>query len=391
MKRIFITSTFMLIFFASQQDFAQVARSSWNFGFGFTYPRFLSTDVRPQEQNYGGYLSLQRYFSEKVSLRIKASYLSMKGRIGGGQFFYTNGAIVPSMTEFTRTNMLSGNFDLLYNLSPCSPVSPYFGAGVGITSYKADWPAAVVNPEANKSDYAGEINIIFGSEWRLNDKWKIDTEFGLHSLNGNFDGIGTVNRLGVFGSNSDAYLTVSAGVQYYFAKGEPSKYCQLYEGIKVEMPPMNYPTLDQIEEVIKRYSTEPTTVDYNRIEDIVKRYRGATAANTNWILFGVNFEFNKSSLTPEAYPILDHAAEVLKDNTNLKVEIQGHTDNIGSDSYNQKLSEARAKTVRDYLVKNGVDASRLTTVGFGKTKPIADNSTDMGRAQNRRVEFKVTQ
>jgi len=388
MKRILIILSFLLIFLSTEFSVAQVARNSWNFGFGFSYPRFLSSDVRPQEENYGGYLSLQKYFSERVSLRVKASYLSMQGRIGGGQLNYANGTPVPTMTEFTRSNLLTGDFDLLYNLSPCSPVSPYFGAGLGFASFTLDWPANVV--PVPDDDFGGQINVIFGSEWRLNEKWKVVTEVGLHSLTGKVDGIGTGTRAGVFGSDADAYLTVNAGFQYYFSKGEPSKYCELYDGIKVEMPPMNYPTLDQIEEVIKRYSTEPADVDYNRIEDIVKKYKGSKTTQDNWVLFGVNFEFNKSTLTPEAYPILDHSAEVLRENPSLKVEIQGHTDNIGSDNYNQKLSEARAKTVKDFLTKNGVDASRLTTVGYGESKPIADNNSDAGRAQNRRVEFKVS-
>ena len=93
MKRVLIILSFMLILAVSELSYAQVARNSWSFGFGGAFPRFLSTDVRPQEENYGGYISLQRYFSEKVALRIKASYLSMYGRllrlwISGLQVFF---------------------------------------------------------------------------------------------------------------------------------------------------------------------------------------------------------------------------------------------------------------------------------------------------------------
>ena len=76
-------------------------------------------------------------------------------------------------------------------------------------------------------------------------------------------------------------------------------------------------------------------------------------------------------------------------NPDVKVEIQGHTDNIGSDNYNQKLSSLRAETVKNFLIAKGVAANRLTTVGFGKTKMIMDNKTEQGRGLNRRIELKI--
>ena len=73
----------------------------------------------------------------------------------------------------------------------------------------------------------------------------------------------------------------------------------------------------------------------------------------------------------------------------MRVEIQGHTDNVGSERYNQTLSERRARTDLNYLVARGINANRLQTIGYGETKPIADNSTPAGRAMNRRIEFKI--
>lgn len=389
MKKLFILLNLMIIFAVSGITYGQTVRSSWNVGFGFSYPRFQSSDLRPQESNYGGYLSLQRYFSEAVSLRLKGSFLSLYGRVPGGMFLYTNGAVVPSMTEYVRTSVLGADLALLYNLSPCSSVSPYVGLGVGVVATDPKWPSTIVNPQAEKKT-AAEFNLVFGAEWRLSQRWKLVTDLAFHTTDTQIDGIVNNNRQGMFGSNTDAYIALSAGFQYYFSLGEPSKYCDLYEGIKVQMPEMNYPTLDQIEEIIKRYAAEPTKIDYDRIEDIIKRNMTRAPQQQNWTLFGVNFEFNKSTLTPEASPILEHAVEMLKENPDLKVEIQGYTDNVGSDAYNQKLSEARANTVKDYLTQKGIEASRLTAVGFGKSNPIADNNTAAGRAQNRRVEFKVS-
>jgi len=109
------------------------------------------------------------------------------------------------------------------------------------------------------------------------------------------------------------------------------------------------------------------------------------------ILRGINFDFDKAVIKPEFMPVLDVAKEILKERPNLKVVIEGHTCNIGTDAYNQKLSERRARSVHDYLVKNGVNAAMLSPVGFGETQPMADNKTKSGRELNRRVEFKVIQ
>jgi OOP family OmpA-OmpF porin len=107
----------------------------------------------------------------------------------------------------------------------------------------------------------------------------------------------------------------------------------------------------------------------------------------NVILEGVNFETNKAELRPESRAILDRVAESLKGYPELMVEVQGHTDSRGSADLNRKLSQARAETVRDYLIANGVAASRLIAKGYGPGMPAADNTTDAGRAKNRRVEL----
>jgi OOP family OmpA-OmpF porin len=107
------------------------------------------------------------------------------------------------------------------------------------------------------------------------------------------------------------------------------------------------------------------------------------------LLEGVTFEFNSATLTAESKPVLDKVAMGLKAHRRVKVELQGHTDSKGKDAYNQKLSERRADSVRGYLVDQGVQTSQLTSKGYGETKPVADNKTEDGRAQNRRVVMEV--
>ena len=108
------------------------------------------------------------------------------------------------------------------------------------------------------------------------------------------------------------------------------------------------------------------------------------------IVRAVDFEFNLSQLTVPAQQTLDEVASALQTQPELHVEIQGHTDSIGSVNYNLNLSQRRAEAVKAYLISKGVSASNLTAKGYGKSKPIASNDTAEGRAQNRRVEFEVT-
>ncbi len=108
------------------------------------------------------------------------------------------------------------------------------------------------------------------------------------------------------------------------------------------------------------------------------------------ILEQVQFDFGKSTIKRESDPLLDSVAQVLKEHPEiLKIEVQGHTDNKGSKQLNSKLSDDRAKAVKDALIKRGVDAGRLVSKGYGPDKPIADNAKEDGRAKNRRVQFIV--
>ncbi|REJ83589.1 MAG: hypothetical protein DWQ44_03125 [Bacteroidetes bacterium] len=107
------------------------------------------------------------------------------------------------------------------------------------------------------------------------------------------------------------------------------------------------------------------------------------------VLKNIFFDFDKSDLKPESKIELDKLISFLQKNTSVKIEISGHTDNVGSKTYNQNLSERRAQSVSEFLTKNGVPASRIQFKGYGDTVPIEDNATDEGRSRNRRTEFKV--
>ena len=117
-------------------------------------------------------------------------------------------------------------------------------------------------------------------------------------------------------------------------------------------------------------------------EEVVKKI--------NYAAQNIYFATGKATLLSKSFKGLSEVAKILKEDAELKLAIDGHTDNVGTDNLNQKLSESRAAAVKAYLVKQGVDAGRLVSAGYGETQPVADNKTAAGRQKNRRVELKLS-
>ncbi len=131
---------------------------------------------------------------------------------------------------------------------------------------------------------------------------------------------------------------------------------------------------------VARATTPGKTTDQHRV------YRNSSSPKSGDTQT-IHFDFNRYALKPQYYSALDKVAAMLSRNPHKQVEIQGHTDNIGTEKYNQRLSEQRAHTVGHYLVRKGVEKDRLLPVGFGMTRQRASNETEAGRALNRRVEI----
>lgn len=106
-------------------------------------------------------------------------------------------------------------------------------------------------------------------------------------------------------------------------------------------------------------------------------------------LNNIFFDFGKSTLKPESYQELDRVVKLLNESPNMEIELSGHTDNVGSDEFNQQLSQDRANAVTQYIVSKGINSTRITAMGYGESVPVATNETDEGRQLNRRVEFKI--
>ncbi len=361
---------FLSIIFSTQL-YSQIAKDSWSVGLGISYPRIMSlssmsTGAWSGIGNYGGYVTLQRNFSEHVALRVVGRYNYMK---------------TETSNNIQTNNLVATDFDMLYYFVPCEDLTPFLTTGFGGIFFTLNNSP---QPQLDVTYTEYQFNLGFGAEWRFSEDWSLRAEGIYHTTSTNkIDGFDDPGEdKGLFGGNSDTYVTLNAGLQFYFSKGEPSTMCNLYEGVTVGAP-YDFPTLDEIEELLKKCPCDSVVV----VKEII--VEKPVEIGTQWVLVGVNFEFDSAQLTEGSFPILYGAVQYLNQHADIKVEIQGHCDYMGSENYNQKLSERRATTVRDYLISKGINSSRLTIKGYGESIPIADNNTPEGRALNRRIEFKV--
>jgi outer membrane protein OmpA-like peptidoglycan-associated protein len=149
---------------------------------------------------------------------------------------------------------------------------------------------------------------------------------------------------------------------------------------------------DAIADILDNCVNEPEDYDGDQDTDGCPEERKLIKIEGDQIKLGqkIFFKTNKATILPKSYDLLNEVASVLVENPSINIRIEGHTDSKGSDSYNLKLSRARAASVLDYLEGQGVDRSRMESVGFGEERPIEDNATETGRAANRRVEIHIT-
>lgn len=362
MKKFLFIFVFMIVSISLVHS--QVPKDSWMLNFGIKYPRLINHNYsHPDPYSFGGFLGFQRNFSEHVGLRFGLNYDYLHGVYGS-----------PEVKGGTHAFDLSA--DLLYYFVPCEPVSPYFFFGGGPVGYILENPQ---NAALGDFFVASQFNSGLGLEWDLDTDWKLKTEFAYYTVfDEKFDGSGSPSKGGIFGTADKSYFAFNLGLNFYLDKGENSKYCQIYNGLSVDVPPIDY---DKIEDIVKKYIPKEV------VKEVVVDKTSATTEK--WVLVGVNFDFNSAKITAASYPILYDAAKTLLKNQNMNVEIQGYTDNVGSEQYNLKLSQKRADAVKAYLVSKGISASRLKSVGYGEKDPVADNKTADGRAMNRRIEFKI--
>jgi len=367
MKKLFTLLTVVLL--STTLVRAQAVQDSWALGFGGSILNFTSSNIEIKAlKSFGGYFSLQRNFTEHTGLRLGLDFMSIVGSPLGD----------PNV-DITTTS-LAGHLDLIYYFMPCESFSPFMTVGVGQNFYSVDNSA-----DPTKSDLenlvAVQVGFSLGAEANLSDTWKLKGEIGGYQVGrSDFDGSEGTEGYGLLGANSDAYMKMDLGLNWYFSKGEESKICQLYGGIE-QQDPVDHERLENI--IIKHIPREVVK------EVVVTKEVPSSGNDDRMLLMGANFAFNSNRLKPEGYPILYHAAKIMHQNPNMNIEIQGYSDAIGSEKANKNVSLKRAETVKNYLVARGISASRISTVGLGAANPIGDNKDASGRAMNRRIEFKV--
>lgn len=194
-----------------------------------------------------------------------------------------------------------------------------------------------------------------GVEWRFANDWTLRGEFN---------------------SFSNRTRMADISVAYWFGNGR----------YRPAPPPPPIPDPVAEEEVVEEILAEVEENQEPTLEQLEARNIAALANET---LPALNVDISSTELSQSSLNELDALVTALEAYPDIRIEIRGHTDSTGSVAYNQALSERRAERVYNYLVEHGIDPARLSKVGFGKTQPIADNATEEGRRQNRRIDFRI--
>ncbi len=363
MKTIYLGLALLLVMAVGAAR-AQTTKNDWTLSLGATFPRYENVNIEPLNSNYGAYVSIQRNFSEHFSLRAREGFSHLSG-------WWSS---TPSLRKTETTDLVSTDLDLMYYLIPHEVISPYLFAGMSgfLRMLHNNYTASL-----ERNEFEGGVNLGGGVEWKVAPQWSLLSEFGWHkTYNSELDG--AVMATAIEPNGEDTYWAFGIGVNFYFGnKGEPRHPVAAIAPEQKDMTDYN-----RIEDLIKEYTPSQVTK-----EVVVEKYIKIPAAT--WYLYGVKFAFDRSDLLPESYPVLNDAVKLLTVNADLNVQIRGYTDSIGTAIYNDTLSLQRAEAVKAYLVSQGIASSRLSTIGYGLTVPIATNTTEEGREVNRRVEFRV--
>jgi OOP family OmpA-OmpF porin len=289
----------------------------------------------------------------------KTMYFSSEGFAGYGSVdMFMTRRLDDSWTKWSEPVNLGPDFNTpdwdAYYTVPASGDYAYFvsnkGSVGGLDIFRAKLPQAL-KPEP--------VVLVYGKAIDSKTGHPLSAEIHYEILPGGKEaGIARTNP-----KDGSYKITLPAGHLYGF-RAEAKGYIPVSENLDVKK-------IDTYKEI-------------NRDLKLVPFASGETVRLNN-----IFFDFNKSELKSESFSELDRLVQMLKDKSDVEVTISGHTDNVGKPAANQKLSEARAAAVKAYLGTKGIILNRLKVVGYGSTKPLAPNSTEDGRQQNRRVEFTI--
>jgi OOP family OmpA-OmpF porin len=241
----------------------------------------------------------------------------------------------------------------LYHFTPFGNFTPYLAAGIGSISF---------DPDRGDDDTDALVNYGGGVKYFLTENLALQ---------------GDVRHIISF-SDTQHNLMYTVGVTFYFGGGKHRDVAAVKERAVT-------PVKETVIAVVQDSDGDGVPDDRDQCPRTPK---GATVNEVGcWVCKGLEFDFDKWNIKAQYYPVLDEAIDCMNHHPNISVEIQGHTCDTGSAEYNQSLSERRANEVRNYFIAKGISSARLTVIGYGLTRPIADNITKEGRAKNRRVQL----
>lgn len=304
----------------------------------------FSDSDRRADDGWGGGLALGKPITEHLNMELALTGSSLDYKSGSGNY-----------------ELWGLGVDALYLLNRNANFTPYGVLGIG----------ALYTDIPGKHDTGLMGNIGLGIMQRLTDNMSLRAD-ARYRMDGNATNAFNANHFG------DAIVSVGLNI----ALGQKAQPAPKPEPVAQPEPaPAPVPAAEPVAQpapLAPEYKTEQAA-----------QLDKAQSGDTVVILEGVNFEFDSAHLRPDALPILDEAVTVLDRRKDISVDVVGHTDSTGTTQYNQGLSERRAKAVYDYFVSKGIAADRLSSRGYGETKPAYSNATREGRAKNRRVELVV--
>ncbi|RYY35937.1 MAG: OmpA family protein [Sphingobacteriaceae bacterium] len=376
----------------------------------------------PHEQiGYGAYIKKQLL----PSFGLQADFL--RGKVEGGAAQLTGAGMQPSSfsTDLNWSAALKAQFTLA-NINwrnKKSFIQPYIGVGGGVVAYKTTVNYADGTSQTTTADDRNEffIPVEAGFKVNLGPSVNLDLGYQVNFVNANsFDGYN-------YGDNNDRFSYAHVGLE--FALGSSSKpqmatynpvnsmrteYMMLTENLQGELNTQKAENqklrsdLDATNANLAKLTTDSDGDGVNDINDKCPNTPSGTKVDGSGCplakpevkvyvteedkkivkdaIDNLEFDFGKTTIRSTSNASLNRVAQLLIDK-NFSLKLAGHTDNVGSDAANLRLSKARAESIRQYLVNRGANASRIEATGYGESQPIATNATAAGRQQNRRVEF----
>jgi len=307
---------------------------------GVTMP-FADIDEENPLQLMGG-INYEAWLMDYLSLGVYPYFTKMEGEEGPADFEST----LIGGDVMVKLRPVSEKLSLHFKDSAVKRISPFAQLGFGVVHHDSE---ANFGPVKAKDDGISLSAPTAALGVSLLSKWNVNLDLGAQYVFANSDKLDLVEK-----NVSESYLMPFLGIGYTFGEKEA-----------------------------KMTSKKVASELHSRL------LRNKISMEQDFTLSGVQFEIGSAKLTKEAQMVLDDVAKAMINNPKVNVGIHGHTDNTGSLELNNRLSLQRAESVKAYLVSKDIAAERMVTKGFGPSKPIADNNTEAGRAENRRIEFVI--